>query len=137
MDYDTPSESTKQNEVIIMFSVIFFLLWLTIPLCESVLKTLKDLNDVHHYETKPTIHDELHEMEERLNDIIHLNRHRYTDFQEMNKMHQNELNIIYKRVSSLEEKFLVLSEQVFDIHSIMDKIRPEVATCKGGYEVVS
>ena len=131
------NSSMEQNELMIMFSIVFFLLWIIIPFCESTLRTLKSLNDAHHYETKPTIHDELHEMEERLNDIIHLNRHRYKDYTEMNKVHQNELNIIYKRVSSLEEKFLVLSEKVCDIDSIMDKIRPEVASCKGGYEVVS
>ena len=137
MDYDTPSENTTENEIIIICSFIFFMIWMIIPFCESVLKTLKDLNDVHHYETRPTVYDEIREMEERLNDIIHLNHHRSKDFQEMNKMHQNELNIIHKRVSSLEEKFLVLSEQIYDIQSIMDKIRPEVASCSGGYEVVS
>ena len=69
MDYDTPSESTKQNELMIMFFIVFFLLWIIIPFCETTLKTLKSLNDVYHYETKPTIHDELREMEERFNDI--------------------------------------------------------------------
>lgn len=136
-NYDGKSETTIQNEKIIIFCFIFFLFWILIPCFNSIVKVLKELNDSYHYETRPTFQDEIQEMNEKLNDIIHLNRHRYQDFKAMNSIHQKEIDIIYKKISSLEEKFHVLTHAFTEIDSVLDKLKPKVASCKGGYEVVS
>ncbi len=132
------SEKTMLNETIIMFSVIFFIVWILLPMLESSLKTLKELNDSYHFNPhQEEYHNELTELKEQLKDTIILNRHRYKEFVDFNENYHKELTMILEKISSLEDKFSNLAEEVFDVNMFLDKLRPEVATCKGGYEVVS
>ena len=132
------SEQTIQNEMIIMFSAIFFIFWLILPMLESSLKTLKELNDSYHFDpNQEESHNELTELKEQLKDTIILNRQRYKEFVDFNENYHKELTITLEKISSLEDKFSNLAEEVFDVNIFLDKLRPEVATCKGGYEVVS
>ena len=127
-----------QNETIIMLSVIFFIVWILLPMLEISLKTLKELNDSYHFNPhQEEYHYELTELKEQLKDTIILNRHRYKEFVDFNENYHKEFTMILGKISSLEKKSSNLAEVVLDVNMFLDKLRPEVTTCKGGYEVVS
>jgi len=133
------SESTIRNEMIIISLFLFFILWLLFPFAERVLQILKELNDSYHFQTDEDttneehqnkingLSNEINELKQHLTDNIMLNRHRFQDYKEMNAMHQKEINIIYRRVSKLEEKFTVMVATISGIYSKLEDLEKTIS----------
>ena len=136
------SESTIRNEMIIISLFLFFILWLLFPFAERVLQILKELNDSYHFQTNEDttneehqneingLSNEINELKQHLTDNIMLNRHRFQDYKEMNAMHQKEINIIYRRVSKLEEKFNVMIATISGIYSKLEDVEKAISKSK-------
>jgi len=129
------SESTLRNEMIIISLFLFFILWLLFPFAERVLKILKELNDSYHFQTdelttNEELKNEINELKQHLVDNIMLNRHRFQDYKEMNAMHQKEINIIYRRISKLEEKFTVMIATISGIYSKLEDVEKTISKSK-------
>ena len=136
------SESTIRNEMIIISLFLFFILWLLFPFAERVLQILKELNDSYHFQTNEDttneehqngingLSNEINELKQHLTDNIMLNRHRFQDYKEMNAMHQKEINIIYRRISKLEEKFTVMIATISGIYSKLEDVEKTISKSK-------
>lgn len=133
------SESTFYNEMFIIGSFLFFILWVLCPFTERVLKILKELNDPYHFQTDESykneelqteingLSNEINELKQHFTDNIILNRQRFQDYKEINAMHQKELNIFLKRTSKLEEKFAVMIASISGIYAKLEHLEKTVS----------